>query len=93
MKSIEPWLSLVATSVAIGLGAYQAAISTGANNRSAVITGVIAALGAAQGHFRSGPLDSAASSPTAPNSVTAAPTLTFTPTPGGSAATTANGKP
>jgi len=64
MTKIEPWLSLIFTMISAGLIAYQSAVVTGANTRSATITGVIAALAAGQGHFRSGPLDAPAAQPT-----------------------------
>jgi hypothetical protein len=55
--SSEAWTSVIITALLAGVVGYQAAITQGLRQPAAVIAGVGAMLLAAQGHFRSGPLD------------------------------------
>lgn len=66
----EAWVNVILSSAAIGLASYQAALSTGANTKSAALTGAIGFLGALQGHFRQSPADVLPGSLATPNDAT-----------------------
>ena len=54
---VQAWLDFLQSIALVGLVAYQASIAAGVTVHNAEITALIAALGAAKGHFSASPTE------------------------------------